>query len=286
MKGWLSGLAPKLVAMMAVATVLVAGVMTWRAAAVLDEQLAQAFASKGEAIALSLASAAEHDADNNPIIQAAVDSNKVIYGVAYIFLEDPDGEVEVHTFSPAFPTQLRGRNRVEPGELSSQQRVKVARLELQLDQGDGGKRELEAMDIAAPISGGALGTVHVGMDRGIIGAQVERLRWSMLWLGTAAAVLGIGFALGLIIALVVRPVRELTRVTSDIVSKGDLTQTIRVKSNDEIGQLALTFTRMVEKLRQIPTGLQEAISILAGAALNLNQSTGEHNQTLTRQAAA
>jgi len=281
------GLLPKLLVLMALAIVLVATVMTSQAAAVLDEQMTAAFASKGEAIALSLAAAAEGQAASSvTLTQSLVDSNKVIEGVQYIYLEDLEGHVEVHTFSPAFPLQLRGKNKVEMGELTRERRVKISPLALVLDRADGSKREVSVLEVAAPISGGALGVVHVGMDRGLIGTQVARLRASMLWLGSGAAAVGGVAALFLVLVVVVRPIRELTRVTSDIVSKGDLTQTIKVASGDEIGQLAETFTRMVEKLRQIPTGLKESISILASAVTNLSASTGEQSQTLTRQATA
>jgi methyl-accepting chemotaxis protein len=288
MKGRFIGLLPKLLAMMGVAIVLVASAMTWQAAQVLGQHMSQGFESKGKAIALSLAAAQEGRPDASlTLTQSLVDSNKSIEGVAYIYLEDADGNVEVHTFSPAFPPALRGRNRVELGELTVRERVKYDRaVELALDQPDGSQRELAVTDIAAPISGGALGVVHVGMDRGLIDAEVGVLRARMLWLGLGAALVGIAAALFMVLVVVVRPVRELTRVTSDFVNKGDLTQTIQVTSNDEIGQLAATFAQMVEKLRQIPLALSESITILAGAVTNLNASTGEQGQTLSRQATA
>jgi len=282
------GLLPKLLAMMAVAIILVASAMTWQAAQVMGQQMSLAFESKGKAIALSLAAAQEGRAEASlTLTQSLVDSNKTLDGVAYIYLEDAEGAVEVHTFSPAFPPSLHGRNKVELGELTGKERVKYDReAELVLELPDGSRRELSATDIAAPISGGALGVVHVGMDRGLIDAQVGTLRARMLWLGLGAALVGIAAALFLVLVVVVRPVRELTRVTSDIVSKGDLTQTIQITSSDEIGQLAATFTKMVEKLRQIPLALSESIAILAGAVTNLNSSTTEQGQTLNRQATA
>ncbi|HEY8212224.1 MAG TPA: methyl-accepting chemotaxis protein [Myxococcaceae bacterium] len=288
MKERFIGLLPKLLPVTALPIVLVAVAMTYEAVSVMDGQMVSAFESKGTAIAVSLAAAQEGKAQSSvTLTQSLVDSNKVIEGVAYIYVEDTDGTVEVHTFSPAFPEALHGRNKVEIGELTGQRRVKVDRgLRLQLEQPDGSRKQLRVMDIAAPISGGALGVVHVGMDRGAIDAQVRGLQGSMLWLGTGAALAGITAVLFLVLVVVVRPIRELTRVTSDIVSKGDLTQTIQVSSQDEIGQLAATFTLMVEKLRQIPRALQESISILAGAVGNLNDSTNEQGQTLTRQAAA
>jgi methyl-accepting chemotaxis protein len=85
---------------------------------------------------------------------------------------------------------------------------------------------------------------------------------------------------------VVRPIGVLTRVTRDIVDRGDLTQTIGVKSRDEIGELAATFTSMVDKLRTIPTGLRESSELLSTSVTELSLTSEEGNQTVSRQAAA
>jgi methyl-accepting chemotaxis protein len=85
---------------------------------------------------------------------------------------------------------------------------------------------------------------------------------------------------------VVRPVDELTRVTGEIVRRGDLTQTIRVRSNDEVGQLADTFRLMVEKLRELPKGIGSSTQIVASAVDKLTETVTEQSQTVTRQATA
>jgi methyl-accepting chemotaxis protein len=89
-----------------------------------------------------------------------------------------------------------------------------------------------------------------------------------------------------VIARLLQPVRTLTKVTSEIVAKGDLTQSIEVTSNDEIGQLALAFAQMVEKLREIPKGLQATTELLLASVTTLGKSTHDQSETLTRQASA
>jgi methyl-accepting chemotaxis protein len=280
------GLAPKLMSVVVLVAVLVAVVITARASSVLDEAMISTFTAKGEAIALALAAAAERDRGAGPsLVQGAMVSEKNIRGVAYIYLESRERGVEAHTFPSAFPPELRGHNPVAPGALPDGELVQAAPLELRVRTPEG-PRELRVIDIAAPISSGALGAVHVGIDRTSIDDQVRQLQRSMLSLGAGAGLLGIAVALVLVVVMVVRPVRELTQVTSDIVSKGDLTQRIQVSSRDEIGQLARTFSQMVEKLRQIPTNLQESTALLTAAVANLDRSTGEQSQTLARQAAA
>src|SRR5437763_865319 len=84
--------------------------------------------------------------------------------------------------------------------------------------------------MTALVAGGALGCVHVGMDRAAIEREVAGLRWSLLGLGAGVALVGAVFGLIVTLLLVVRPIRALTRVTEAIVSSGDLRQEIAVSS--------------------------------------------------------
>src|SRR5262249_7193266 len=61
----------------------------------------------------------------------------------------------------------------------------------------------------------------------------------------------------------VRPITTLNSVVYRIVREGDLTQKIEVESADEIGQLAATFAKMVERLREIPANLKESTRLLS-----------------------
>ena len=53
-----------------------------------------------------------------------------------------------------------------------------------------------------------------------------------------------------IIKSIIEPIREL-KDKAITVSKGDLTEKIKVHSNDEIGQLGLAFNEMQENLRAV-----------------------------------
>jgi len=64
---------------------------------------------------------------------------------------------------------------------------------------------------------------------------------------------------------VVRPVRELTAVTGEIVRSGNLSQPIPSFGDDEIGQLAASFTRMVETLRDAMANLKTSNATLTAA---------------------
>jgi methyl-accepting chemotaxis protein len=276
------GLATKLVLPSALATALVCLVMSALASSQVDQNLTAAFASKGEAIALSIAAAAEQSLGNASSLQAGIDSNKVIAGVRYVFVEDADGSILAHTFSPRFPPGLEKKNVLQIGSISSSHRVQVNR-EVELDGPSG---LIRAIDVAAPISGGALGVVHVGMDRAEIRHQVWALQKKMVGCGAALAILGVALVVAIAAFSVIRPVRELTHLTRLIVSEGDLRHEIRIGSSDEIGELAGAFAAMVGRLREALNNLLQSNTSLGTLMAELNRSASEQTQNATRQAAA
>jgi methyl-accepting chemotaxis protein len=277
-----SGLALKLVGPSALVTALVTLVMVVLASSQVDHNLTAAFASKGEAIAISLAATAEQSLSNASTLQGSVDSNKLIAGVRYIFVQDSEGALLAHTFSPSFPPGLERKNVLDPSAISSRRRVQVnPAVELAWPGG-----QLKAIDVAAPVAGGALGTIHVGMDRLEIEHEVRRLQRKMGFTGAAVALLGIAFGTLTAVLAVIRPVRELTRVTQEIIRQGDLTQQIRARSSDELGQLAESFATMVGKLREALNNLRTANDTLGKLMAELNRSAGEQTRNVNRQATA
>jgi methyl-accepting chemotaxis protein len=277
-----SGLGPKLVIPSAVATVVTVLVMLAVASTQVQRGRRDGFISKGEAIALALAFTAEQGMGNISSLQAAIDSNKLSRGVAYIFVEDTDGSILVHTLSPSFPAELQKRNVLDPASISGQHRTQV---NLNVDETWPGGT-LHAMDVAAPISGGALGVVHVGMDLYFIEREVDELQRRMLIYGGIVALLGV--ILGGVIAffVVIRPVRVLIKATQTIVRDGDLTQPIDVKSDDELGQLATSFAAMVQKLRVVLNNLRSANDTLGGLMNELRRLSEEQAHNASQQAAA
>src|SRR5207249_9970733 len=87
-------------------------------------------------------------------------------------------------------------------------------------------------------------------------------------------------------AMVVRPIRSLTRVTTDIAEHGDLTQRIEIDSTDEIGQLAASFSRMVGRLSAIHGSLKKSAGVLNNSVVQLGSSTDEQEKAFGLQAAA
>jgi methyl-accepting chemotaxis protein len=276
------GLAAKLLTASVAVFVLFTCALTWRATAQLDADLAKAFQSKGEAIALAMAAAAERSAKGDPLIlQNSIEANRHQHGVAYIFALDATGHPYGSTFVGPIPAELAAKNGLLPGANIAADTTVAENLDY-----EGPERREHAIDVVAPIARATLGAVHVGMDRDLVDDEVRVLQNRMLWSGAVVGAAGAGALFVIVLWLVIRPVNELTRVTSEIVRRGDLTQVIRIRSGDEIGALATTFTLMVDKLREIPTGIRESTQLLASSVATLTDEAAKQSHTVTRQAAA
>jgi methyl-accepting chemotaxis protein len=111
--------------------------------------------------------------------------------------------------------------------------------------------------------------------------QTGSIRW-------AAAILFFSLLLSGFIAWGVaarasRPLRNLSEAALRI-AEGDLTQQIRVETHDEVGVLAGSFQRMVERLRELVGTLKNAANELAIAAEQLSEHTRAQSAMLERQA--
>jgi methyl-accepting chemotaxis protein len=101
----------------------------------------------------------------------------------------------------------------------------------------------------------------------------------------------VGLALAALLSLlfarrVVGPIRRLIEVSTRIVDEGDLTQRIAIDSNDEVGQLAGSFARVVDRLREALTTLRQSAGVLTAAADGLSAVVAQQGEVVSRQAAA
>jgi methyl-accepting chemotaxis protein len=85
---------------------------------------------------------------------------------------------------------------------------------------------------------------------------------------------------------VVRSIRQLIDASRRIVERNDLTQRIESDSDDEVGQLADSFSLMVDALRNALTALQSTSNSLVDAAQQLHETTEAEREMLNRQASA
>ena len=243
------GLVPRLGAIVFAALALATLALSGVSARVLASRMAERFVAQGSATSLSVALALGER--NDPIddrvhdVQALIDANSKLPGVAYVYVENGEGDILVHTFA-SFPEEFVEQNTIRPGELTGSTPVKVlAGDTIELPTGT-----LSSIDIAAPIGDGRLGVVHVGMDRALIVAEVVRLRRRMLALGGLFALLSTLLAGAVIASLVVRPIGALTRATERVVQTGDLSEEIGIRVGGETGRLVNSFNRMIGDLRR------------------------------------
>lgn len=152
--------------------------------------------------------------------------------VSYIVVLDPQGRVLARTIPETVPPEVLAANPLRPGQDYSVESVVT-------DQGI-------ARDVAAPISGGRLGVVRVGMSEGGLREFLMReiqYRW-LVGAVLVAVAATVGFSLAL---SVVRPLSRLVEVTRSL-GAGDLSRRADIRTHDEIEELARAFNKMADEL--------------------------------------
>ena len=235
------GLRGKMVLFLVAALIPLAAITWYVSARSLRTSMAAEFSSKGEAIASSLATSgvdliSTRDASS---VQSLVDEFAKIRGVAYVLVYDPQKTLIAHTFSPVVPAGIVDKNPV-PGN--------VARQVREIEYQDPARRATRQItDIGMPMAGGKIGTVRVGMDRAIINeAATAAGRELLLLFGGVAALVLIGGAL--LADRIARPVTQLVQAAQRV-GQGDLSDTVPVRSRDEIGALGQAFNEAIVRLR-------------------------------------
>ncbi len=150
--------------------------------------------------------------------------------VAYVFILDGEGNVIVHTFEGGFPSALKA---VNPAIRESS----IKRIELDSEIID---------DIAYPVLEGRIGEAHVGMSEAHMNEILSRSMLFSLGLITISMLIGalLAYGAGTYIS---RPILSLKKGALEL-GKGNLDYKVNVDSQDEIGDLAVTFNTMAEKL--------------------------------------
>jgi HAMP domain-containing protein len=178
--------------------------------------------------------AAGYIVSNNQLaLHALAAKYTLLEGVAYVFVEDPKGELIAHTLG-TFPAQLRG---TPPAGGREAQRRTVS------------LQQKTVYETSVPVLEGQVGSVHVGFWSDQVENEVQSFLLAIV--GIVAMVPVVGAVLSFIIASwIVRPIIGLTQV-ADKVTKGDLEMSIGkcVVSRDEIGELARSLERMRSSLR-------------------------------------
>ncbi|MBJ6759962.1 methyl-accepting chemotaxis protein [Myxococcaceae bacterium JPH2] len=86
---------------------------------------------------------------------------------------------------------------------------------------------------------------------------------------------------------ITRPIATLSDVVGRIVREGDLTQKVEFHSRqDEVGELATAFSRLLAHLRESTTSLQQGTRVLGETVEALTSAAAQQERTLAQQSAA
>ena len=166
--------------------------------------------------------------------------------VLYVFIHDVDDKILAHTFGDkGFPTDLLGSD-----------------VQSNIDsQGSAARTAMFASDegivheFTAPIPGGQVGVVHVGLTEKHLQANVKAITGRMLLTTLIVALFGVLAAM-LLTWLLTRPILHLVDTTRQI-GQGNLQARALHWADDEIGDLADAFNQMVDDLRTSRRAVRE-----------------------------
>jgi PAS domain S-box-containing protein len=214
---------------------------------------------RGIALARTLALASENAIAGfdltflSDLIKAAAEGSP---GISFILIMDNSRQVLVHT-------DVNQVNQIlnEPVDIEASQTKDVAIYEYR-------RKGQDIMEVSVPIQseGERLGTLRIGFDLETSYSQIkevkERLSHKLeaTW-KTAGIITGIFLIIGSIVLSLISkrittPIQKLVH-SVNLISKGDLTQKVDIRSRDEIGELAEAFNQMTSRLKQSYEQLEE-----------------------------
>ncbi|MCE8422340.1 MAG: PAS domain-containing protein [Candidatus Methanoperedens sp.] len=152
----------------------------------------------------------------------------------YIYLTDPEGQVLVHTSKEGLPEVPK--NLSNPANTANTHNESIINTE---------KGIIHEFD--APLYNN-IGYVHIGLSENIVRKRILEASRKLFLLDTFGIFLGGIFAF-FIGRRLTEPVLKLTE-GAKLINKGKLDQKIEIKTNDELGELAMTFNDMASSLNQ------------------------------------
>jgi methyl-accepting chemotaxis protein len=158
--------------------------------------------------------------------------------VAYCFIKDGRGKILSSSFEGnVVPPELRSINPMTSG-------MPFATQDAVIKLGDS---ETDVIDIASPIAGGTLGSVHVGLNMTLIKHNIRNLLLYIMVVGVGVLALLSGVTL-VLAAITINPVKDLMKV-AEALGRGDLSMKANVKTGDELGSLGETLNRTIDRLQ-------------------------------------
>ena len=185
--------------------------------------------------------------------------------VAYAFIRDSRGRILSSSFEGnVVPPELQNINQLQPNVPFGTENANLTLKDT----------VIEVTDIASPVGGGALGSIHIGLNITQIKLNIRNILLNILYVG-AGGLLLLSLLTIIIVAIIIAPVRDLMEV-SEALGRGDLSKKANVKSSDELGQLGTTLNTTIDRLQglvqtesdrdKMQHQVMDLLSIVSGAA--------------------
>ena len=190
-----------------------------------DTHLSEEYVSNSKGIAKTIADASVDIILNRDLsaLQSLIDQFVEIQGISYIYIANESGEFLSHTFVPGIPEEILAG---DPSDTATVERSLPG-------MGD-------FIEVASPILAGAAGTVHIGMDTGLVALKIQRAIGRQIYLISIIFVVGI-FAAIWLVGFASRPVDRLLAYSVRLArgtGESAATDDKLLARDDEVGQLA------------------------------------------------
>lgn len=205
-----------------------------------DTQLTQEYVSNSRDIAKTIADSSVDILLNRDLsaLQSLIDQFVEIQGIKYIYITDESGEFLAHTFVPGIPAEIRAS---DPFNMETVERSLPG-------MGD-------FVEVGSPILAGVAGTVHVGMDTGLIALKIQRAIGQQVYLFSIILVVGV-FAAIWLVNLAAKPLGALLGYAVDMARDGKADDDNLLARDDEAGHLARLFLYVADKDQRSPESVE------------------------------
>ena len=139
--------------------------------------------------------------------------------------------------------------------------------------------------------GTVLGAVRVTYDFANLDTQINNNVMKVAFVELALFIAGLIVISWLLRRIVLQPVNQLSKTISDIDQNADLSQRIKVTSNDEIGQMSVAFNSMLQSFHDSLNKVSSTIHKLGSSSHQINDiatmaNDAVHNQQVQTSAVA
>jgi len=158
--------------------------------------------------------------------------------VAYAFIRDGRGRILSSSFEGnVVPSELQTINQLPPNVPFGTENTNLSLKDT----------IIEITDIASPVGGGALGSIHIGLNITQIKLNIRNILLKIIYVG-AGSLVALSILTIILATIIIAPVRDLMRV-AEALGSGDLSKKANVRSGDELGQLGTTFNNTIDRLQ-------------------------------------